>query len=188
MFPPIDRRLLRRAGCKVRNSGAPMIRTFALVGRANGIDIASAAIPISLESFGLITTQPHPPPRPARCPLKQDQFPADFLPAKSTRRGDWPVSIELAPLDGIRLGAIRSSPSGSSLGLVELVAPTVEEWVVADQKRARVLLDEGGEGGVDLAFCSGLQDKELHPLCPRRFLHVSHRPVRHSDCSGSQAG
>jgi hypothetical protein len=25
-------------------------------------------------------------------------FPADFLPAKSTRRGDGPVSIELAPL------------------------------------------------------------------------------------------
>ncbi len=34
-------------------------------------------------------------------------------------------------------------------------------------------LDEGGEGGVDLAFGAGLQDRELHPLRARRFLHVS---------------
>ena len=34
-------------------------------------------------------------------------------------------------------------------------------------------LDEGRESGVDLAFGAGLQDMELHPLCARRFLHVS---------------
>ena len=49
-------------------------------------------------------------------------------------------------------------------------------------------LDEGGEGGVDLAFGAGLQDMELHPLRARRFLHVSDRCARHSDCSGSRAG
>jgi len=50
----------------------------------SGIDIASAAIPISLASSGLIA-----PPSAASAAkasamsLKQDQFPADFLPAKS---------------------------------------------------------------------------------------------------------
>ena len=34
-------------------------------------------------------------------------------------------------------------------------------------------LDEGREGGVDLAFGAGLQKIELHPLRARRFLHVS---------------
>ena len=34
--------------------------------------------------------------------------------------------------------------------------------------------DKGCEGGVDLAFAAGLQDRELHPLRARRFLHVSH--------------
>jgi hypothetical protein len=34
-------------------------------------------------------------------------------------------------------------------------------------------LDEGGEGGVDLAFDAGLQDSELYPLRTGRFLHVS---------------
>ena len=34
-------------------------------------------------------------------------------------------------------------------------------------------LDEGGEGGVDLAFGADFQDMELHPLRARRFLHVS---------------
>ena len=33
-------------------------------------------------------------------------------------------------------------------------------------------LDEGGKGGVDLAFGAGLQDMELHPLRVRRFLYV----------------
>jgi hypothetical protein len=33
-------------------------------------------------------------------------------------------------------------------------------------------LDEGGESVVDPAFGAGLQDTELHPLHPRRFLHV----------------
>jgi hypothetical protein len=30
-------------------------------------------------------------------------------------------------------------------------------------------IDEGGEGGVDLAFGVGLQEIELHPLCARRY-------------------
>ena len=34
-------------------------------------------------------------------------------------------------------------------------------------------LDEGGEGGVDLAFGADFQDMELPPLRARRFLHVS---------------
>jgi hypothetical protein len=33
--------------------------------------------------------------------------------------------------------------------------------------------DEGGEGGVDLIFGDGLQDRDLHPLGAGRFLHVS---------------
>jgi hypothetical protein len=35
-------------------------------------------------------------------------------------------------------------------------------------------LDEGRESSIDLALGAGLQDIELHPLGPRRFLHVSH--------------
>src|SRR5712691_6566359 len=34
--------------------------------------------------------------------------------------------------------------------------------------------DEGCEGGIDLAFGGGLQDRELHPLGARRFLYVSY--------------
>ena len=37
-----------------------------------------------------------------------------------------------------------------------------------------MLLDEGGEGGVDLAFGADFQDMELHSLHARRFLYVSH--------------
>ena len=46
----------------------------------------------------------------------------------------------------------------------ELFAPAVEERVVADEKRAGVLLDKGGEGGVEFVFGAGLQDMELQPL------------------------
>ena len=55
----------------------------------------------------------------------------------------------------------------------ELLAPAGEERIGADDERAGLQLDEGGEGGVDLAFGAGLQDRELHPLRARRFLHVS---------------
>ena len=34
--------------------------------------------------------------------------------------------------------------------------------------------DEGRESGVDLAFSTGLQNRELHPLGAGRFLYVSH--------------
>src|SRR5262252_3873718 len=33
--------------------------------------------------------------------------------------------------------------------------------------------DEGCEGGVDLIFGAGLQDRDVHPLGAGRFLHVS---------------
>ena len=73
---------------------------------------------------------------------------------------------ELAPLIDRRYGmACRQRD--------ELLAPTVEEWVGADDQRAGLKLDERGEGGVDLALGAGLQDRELHPLRARRFLHVS---------------
>ena len=59
----------------------------------------------------------------------------------------------------------------------ELLAPAVEERIAGDDERAGMQLDEGGEGGVDLAFGAGLQDMELHPLRARRFLHVSHHAL-----------
>ena len=61
----------------------------------------------------------------------------------------------------------------------ELLAPAVEERIGADDERAGMQLDEGREGGVDLAFGAGLQDMELQPLRARRLLHVSHRCARH---------
>ena len=56
----------------------------------------------------------------------------------------------------------------------ELLAPAVEEWIGGDDERASLPSDEGGEGGVDLAFDAGLQDMKLHPLCPRRLFYVFH--------------
>ena len=47
----------------------------------------------------------------------------------------------------------------------ELLAPVGKEWVAADDERAGMQLDEGCEGGVDLAFGAGGQDMELYPLC-----------------------
>ena len=35
-------------------------------------------------------------------------------------------------------------------------------------------VDEGCKSGIDLAFGTGFQDMELHPLRARRFLHGSH--------------
>ena len=56
----------------------------------------------------------------------------------------------------------------------ELIETAVDEkWVVMDDERAGLQLDEGGEGGVDLAFGASLQDRELHALQARCFLHVS---------------
>src|SRR6266702_1018379 len=56
----------------------------------------------------------------------------------------------------------------------ELLAPAAEERIRADDERASMQLDEGGESDVDLAFGAGLQDRKLHPLRARRFLHVSY--------------
>ena len=44
----------------------------------------------------------------------------------------------------------------------ELLAPAVEKRIGADDERAGMQLDEGREGGVDLAFGAGLQDGEPH--------------------------
>ena len=63
----------------------------------------------------------------------------------------------------------------------ELLAPIVEERIVADDQRAGMQLDEGREGGVDLAFGAGLQDRELHTLRARRFLHVSDHALEQPD-------
>ena len=49
----------------------------------------------------------------------------------------------------------------------ELVAPAGEERIDGEDERASVELDEGGKGGVDLAFAAGLQDLELDPLRAR---------------------
>jgi hypothetical protein len=60
----------------------------------------------------------------------------------------------------------------------ELLAPAREEWIGEDEERVGWLLDEGGEGGVDLSFGAGPQDSELHPGRPRRFLHGSYQAPR----------
>ena len=59
----------------------------------------------------------------------------------------------------------------------DLLAPAVDEWFGGDDEGAGVALDEGGEGGVNLAFAAGIEDKELHPLGARRFLHVVHHAL-----------
>jgi hypothetical protein len=51
----------------------------------------------------------------------------------------------------------------------DLLAPTAEERIGADNKCAGLQLDKSGEGGVDLALGAGLQDRELHPLRARCF-------------------
>jgi hypothetical protein len=55
----------------------------------------------------------------------------------------------------------------------ELRNPVTEERIAEEHERARMQLDEGGEGGIDLAFGAGLQDRELQPLRARRFLSLS---------------
>jgi hypothetical protein len=55
----------------------------------------------------------------------------------------------------------------------ELLSPARHERIGVDDERAGLQLDEGGEGGVDLAFGASLQDGELYPLRAGRFLHVS---------------
>ena len=57
----------------------------------------------------------------------------------------------------------------------KLIAPAVEECVVGDEERASLPLDEGSEGGVDLAFAAGIQDLELNTLYASRFLRFSHQ-------------
>ena len=59
----------------------------------------------------------------------------------------------------------------------QLFAPAEEEWVVADEKPAGVRLDEGGKGSLQFVLSAGLQNMELHSLCTRRFLHVSHHAL-----------
>jgi hypothetical protein len=55
----------------------------------------------------------------------------------------------------------------------DLLGAAGDEWIGRDEERPGLPLDEGGEGGVDLAFAAGFQDMELHPVRARRVLHLS---------------
>src|SRR5213076_476318 len=77
---------------------------------------------------------------------------------------------ELTPLVYRRNGIARRQRH-------ELLAPAGEERISADEERPDLQLDEGREGGVDLAFGACLEDMELPPLDARRLLNVSHRPL-----------
>jgi hypothetical protein len=68
-----------------------------------------------------------------------------------------------------------------------LLGPAVEERIGEDEERSGVQLGEQREGGVDLIFDDGFQDRELQPLCARRFLQVS-REALGSRGPGSAAG
>ena len=56
----------------------------------------------------------------------------------------------------------------------ELLAPAGEERIRADNKPAGMKFGEGREGGIDLAFGAGLQDRELELLRAHSFLDVSY--------------
>src|SRR5947199_390896 len=55
----------------------------------------------------------------------------------------------------------------------EFFAPAPEEWIGGDNQPACAQSSEGVEGGRELTVAAGLQDRELHPLRARSFLHVS---------------
>ena len=55
----------------------------------------------------------------------------------------------------------------------DLRAPAEKKWIAANNKRLGVQLHEGCEGGVDLLFGAGLQDRKLHPHCLCRFLQLA---------------
>jgi hypothetical protein len=67
--------------------------------------------------------------------------------------------------------------SEASTGRRDGAGLIAEERIGADDQRAGMSFDEKGEGGVDLVFGTGLQGKELHPLCARRFLHISYHAL-----------
>src|SRR5262245_37605331 len=78
----------------------------------------------------------------------------------------------------------RNSPPSVNCGrrmagghLHELLAPAIEERVVADDERADVQLHEGCKSGIDLAFGARLHDMHLDPLCACRLLRLSHHLV-----------
>src|SRR5205823_14047195 len=54
----------------------------------------------------------------------------------------------------------------------ELFALVEKEQVTPNEERAGLRSVERRESGVDFAFAAGLEDLELHPLHPRRFLDV----------------
>ena len=60
----------------------------------------------------------------------------------------------------------------------DLLASAVDERIAVDDERTGLHLDEGRKSGIDLAFGAGLQDRELHTLRARRFLHISHGALR----------
>ena len=55
----------------------------------------------------------------------------------------------------------------------ELLASADEEGIGADDEPPALQLEQGCEGGVDLAFGGGLQDMEMHPLRASGLLPVS---------------
>jgi len=59
----------------------------------------------------------------------------------------------------------------------DLLASAIEGRVGGDDERAGLHIDEGRKGVVDLAFGARLQHVELHPLRPRRLLHLSNRAL-----------
>src|SRR5262249_36279340 len=61
--------------------------------------------------------------------------------------------------------------------LHELLAPTIEERIVADDERGDVQLHKGCKSGIDLAFGARLHDMQLDPLRACRLLRLSHHLV-----------
>jgi hypothetical protein len=64
-----------------------------------------------------------------------------------------------------------------------LLAPAGKERIGTDKERARVRLPQGGEGGVDLAWGTGMVNKQLPPEHPSGVLRVARR-ARIPDFSG----
>jgi hypothetical protein len=56
----------------------------------------------------------------------------------------------------------------------QLFASAVEERIGADDERAGIQLDEGGEDAFEFVLGAGLQDMELYPFRLRRHLNLAY--------------